>query len=146
MNGVHRTFYLGKTAELDYEKLQQAVDELSLSQMEYHNLICDRVPRTGSDRKSGVHQKKYNSLQAGEQLSSLESRSSPLGCTQEEEVYNLKQTNKQLQIEVELLKKRLAVAEGIMEVAKEVAENMIPSKSNMIRGNSLVKLRDKLNG
>ncbi len=86
----------------------------------------------------------YNLPQATEELSSLENRSSPLGCTQEE-LYTLTQTNEQLQMEVKLLTERLAIAEGIVEVAKEVVENMIPSKSNMIKGNALVKLRDKVN-
>ncbi|HYX18376.1 MAG TPA: hypothetical protein VE944_29225 [Nostoc sp.] len=129
VNGVQRTFYLGKTAELDYEKLQLAVDELSLSQMDYHKLICDR--------KSGVQSRKYTSAQARE-----DSSSPPLGCT--EELYTLTQTNEELQKEVELLKQKLAIAEGVVEAAKEVVQNMIPSKSNMIRGNALVKLRDKL--
>lgn len=136
VNGIQRTFYLGKSAELDYERLQQAVDELSLSQLDYYKLNCDR--------KSGVQDKKYNSPQAGEQSSSLKTRSSPLGCTQEAELYNLTQTNEQLQMEVKLLKDKLAVAEGIVEAAREVVQNMIPSKSNMIKGNALVKLRDKL--
>ena len=135
VNGVQRTFYLGKTTELDYEKLQQAVNELSLNQMEYYKLI--------SDRKSGVQGKVYNSPQATEELSNLESISSPLGCTQEE-LYTLIQTNEQLQLQVKLLSERLAITEEVVEVAREVVENMIPSKSNMIRGNALVKLRDKL--
>lgn len=85
----------------------------------------------------------YISPQAREELSSLKSTSSLLRCTQED-LYTLTQTNKQLQLEVELLKDKLAIAEGIAEVAREVVENMIPSKSNIIRGNALVKLRDKL--
>lgn len=136
VNGVQRTFYLGKTTELDYERLQQAVDELSLNQMEYYKLI--------SDRKSGVQDKVYISPQASDDSTSLQSSRASLGCTQEE-LYTLTQTNEQLQIEVELLKQKLAVAEGIVDAAREVVENMIPSKSNMIRGNALVKLRDKLN-
>lgn len=61
-----------------------------------------------------------------------------------EKLYTLTQTNEQLQLEVELLKKKLAVTEGIVEAAREVVENMVPSKSNMIRGNALVKLKEKL--
>lgn len=143
VNGVQRTFYLGKTAELDYERLQQAVDELSLNQIEYDKLIRDRVPRNGSDRESGVQGKVYNSPQASEDLSSVESTSPTLGCTQED-LYTLTQTNEQLQIEVKLLKDRLVIAEEIIEVAREVVENMIPSKSNMIKGKALVKLQNIL--
>jgi hypothetical protein len=132
VNGVQRTFYLGKTAELGYERLQQAVDELSLSDAQYQKLT--------SDRKSGVQNKMYNQSQAREELQETGSLS---GCTQEN-LYTLIQTNEQLQFEVELLKQKLAIAEGIVEVAKEVVENMIPSKPNMIRGKALVKLRDKL--
>ena len=136
VNAKQRTFYLGKTSELDYERLQQAVDELSLSPMEYHKLICDR--------KSNVQSKMYRSAQAADEFSSSQDRSSSLNCTQEAELYTLIQTNEQLQMEVKLLSERLAIAEGIVEVAREVIENMIPSKSNMIRGNALVKLRNKM--
>ncbi len=102
------------------------------------------MPKLICDRKSGVQGKTYTSAQAIEDSTNSQNTSSSLGCTQEE-MYTLTQTNKQLQLEVELLKERLAVTEGIVEVAREVVQSMIPSKSNMIRGNALVKLRDKLN-
>jgi predicted RND superfamily exporter protein len=56
-------------------------------------------------------------------------------------------TNKRitkLEEDLERSQARVKELEEIVEVAKEVIENMIPSKSNMIRGNALVKLRDKL--
>lgn len=112
VNGVQRTYYLGKTKDLDYEKLQQAVDELSLSDFQYHKLI--------SDRKAGVHNKFVQPITGEEELSKL-------------------------QLENKQLKEKLAIAEEIIEVAREVVNNIIPSKSNMVRGKALIKLRDKLN-
>ena len=112
INGVQRTYYLGKTKDLDYEKLQQAVDELSLSDSQYHKLI--------RDRKASVHTKFVQPTGGEEELSKL-------------------------QLENKQLREKLAIAEEIIEVAREVVGNIIPSKSNMVRGKALIKLRDKLN-
>ena len=112
VNGVQRTYYLGKTKDLDFEKLQQAVDELSLSDSQYQKLI--------SDRRAGVHTKFVHPTVDLEELSKL-------------------------QLENQMLKEKLAIAEEIIEVAKEVTDNIIPSKSNMVRGKSLLKLKDKIN-
>ncbi|MFS0519885.1 hypothetical protein ACEYW6_35030 [Nostoc sp. UIC 10607] len=89
---------MGKTKDLDFEKLQQAVDELSLSDSQYHKLI--------SDRKTGVHSKFVHPTAGGEELIKL-------------------------QLEIKELKDKLAIAEEIIEVAREVVDNIIPSKSNM---------------
>ena len=112
VNAVQRTYYLGKTKDLDYEKLQQAVDELSLSDAQYQKLF--------QDRRAGVHTKFVHPVVEQEELLKL-------------------------QLEIKELKEKLAIAEEIVEVAREVTANIIPSKSNMIRGNALIKLRDKLN-
>jgi hypothetical protein len=112
VNGVQRTYYLGKTKDLDYEKLQQAVDELSLSDLQYQKLI--------QERRAGVHNKFVQPSGGEEKLSKL-------------------------QLENKQLREKLAIAEEIIEVAKEVVDNIIPSKSNMVRGKALLKLRDKLN-
>ena len=111
VSGVQRTFYLGKTKDLDYEKLQQAVDELSLSDSQYHKL--------SQERRAGVHTKFVQPSGGEEGLSKL-------------------------QLENKQLKEKLAIAEEIIEVAREVVNNIIPSKSNMVRGKALLKLRDKL--
>lgn len=112
VNGIQRTYYLGKTKDLEYEKLQQAVDKLSLSDSQYHKLI--------SDRRAGVHTKFVQPTKGEKQLSKL-------------------------QIENQQLKEKLAITQEIMEVAREVVDNIIPSKLNMVRGKALLKLRDKLN-
>lgn len=139
VNGTQRTFYLGKTSELDYERLQLAVDELSLSSMDYYKLI--------SDRKSGVQEKKenkkYNSPQAGEEFSPSPDRSSPLGCTKEE-LYTLTQVNEQLRVELERSQSRVVELEEIEELAKEVVASMVQGRNNMTSGPSLANLRDKL--
>lgn len=51
----------------------------------------------------------------------------------------------ELEEELKRSQARVKELEEIVQVAREVVENMIPSKSNMIKGNALVKLRDKLN-
>jgi hypothetical protein len=45
-NSKQRTFYLGKTSDLTYEKLQDAVDELSLPDFEYWRLVSERKTTT----------------------------------------------------------------------------------------------------
>jgi len=70
VNAVQRTYYLGKTKDLDFEKLQQAVDELSLSDAQYQKLFQDRragvhtkfVQPDTSDKQLADLQEKYNQL------------------------------------------------------------------------------------
>jgi hypothetical protein len=56
----------------------------------------------------------YISPQASEDSVSVQSSRALLGCT-EEKLYTLTQTNEQLQLEVELLRDKLAIAEKIVE-------------------------------
>jgi hypothetical protein len=66
------------------------------------------------DRKAGVHSKFVHPMAGGEELIKL-------------------------QLEIKELKEKLAIAEEIIEVAREVVDNIIPSKSNMGRGSTLLK-------
>jgi hypothetical protein len=76
VNSVQRTYYLGKTKDLDYEKLQQAVDELSLSDPQYQKLI--------SDRRKGVQENVYNPPQASKELLKLQEKYNQLAREHEE--------------------------------------------------------------
>ncbi len=129
VNGVQRTYYLGKTEDIDYEKLQQAVDELSLNDAQYHKLIRERNAGVQVPDRDNL----YTTDKAESEISTLQEKYSLLQVAYEE-----------LQLESKLLKERLVVAEEVVEIAKEVVDSIIPSKSNMIRGIGLVKLRDKL--
>lgn len=57
-----RTYYVGKTSDVSYERLQLAVDELNLSNTDYRNLIDSRKPVAREDNKT----KLSNSTQATE--------------------------------------------------------------------------------
>jgi hypothetical protein len=130
VNGMQRTYYLGKTQDLDYEKLQQAVDELSLNDAQYHKLVRERKAGVQTADRDNV----YTSDKAAKEISTLQ------------EKYNLLQlAYEELQLESKLLKERLITIQEVVKVAQEVVDSIIPSKSNMIRGTGLVKLRDKLN-
>lgn len=50
----------------------------------------------------------------------------------------------ELEEELKRSQAKVTELEEIVEAAREVVKNMIPSKSNMIRGNALIRLRDKL--
>lgn len=76
VNGVQRTYYLGKTKDLDYEKLQQAVDELSLNDAQYQKLI--------RDRRAGVQESVYNPTQANKELLELQDKYNQLARKHEE--------------------------------------------------------------
>ena len=117
VNAVQRTYYLGKTKDLDFEKLQQAVDELSLSDSQYQKLI--------SDRRAGVHIKFVQPTAGEEELLKLQ------------EKYNL------LQIENEKLKAELIIAMEIVQEAKGIADRV--AAKNMIRGkDSLFDYKDRI--
>ncbi len=102
VNCKQRTYYLGKTSELSYEKLQMAVDELSLSNTEYVKLISERkavvhkkVCTTVRDNSTGCTKSMYNTIQALDNWElkyyRLEDEYSKLKAAYEKLYYELKQ-------------------------------------------------------
>jgi hypothetical protein len=142
--GKLRQEYLGLSKSLSPERLEEIATRLAQSDMEYWSIKAqskrERVIHkgiTGSETSTGYTNLCITDKKKPKLVPISRDSSSPALQDALKKISDLEAALKESQ-------NQLAEMEKIVEVAREVVRSMVPSKTNMVKGDSLVKLREIL--
>jgi len=142
--GKLRQEYLGLSKSLSPERLEEIAARLAQSDMEYwttkaeakRERVIHNLSITGSENLSGYTQ---CITQAKKPKLVPISKGSP-----SQELQDALKKISDLEAALKESQNQLAEMEKIVEAAREVVTSMVPSKTNMIKGDSLVKLKKEI--